>query len=457
MKKLLTLAAVAILILGLTTASYAVEFRANGFIKNFATMGVNLGWPAGFPGPASTAYNDSFAWNMIWTHLDLTLEASEDLKGVITFEAGPADWGAAGSHGAWYPGFTANVYQAFTHFKIPGTDAFPTRMVVGLQPWFFTSGLAIAEFGPGVRLNSTLGPAAVSVFWRKHEEGNEWRSDDMDSYGASVNVPVGPVSISAWEMYYKIREDAADDRTVVGVTGSTGFHSYTGLGMRGTFGPVGVTGDFVYGMREVDYSTTVGVSDDESVGGWVARVDASIPVGMFTVGGGFMYATGDDLNDVATKREWSGYKYPIPARNYFALNVATLGDVGLVYFKSYTMVFPGLTGTAGGDWYARGFARFKPLDWLTVSLNAMYIGDNVDNGDKLGDARDAAGNLEDNSDIGIEVDVVATIKIYDNLNYEIGAGYLSAGDALDRWDAATGTNDSPDDPWVILSCLTYAF
>ena len=457
MKKLLTLAAVAILILGLTTASYAVEFRANGFLKNLTALGVNLGWGPvrAVPLPTDVDYNDTFAWNVIWTHLDFTLEASEDLMGKIAFEAGPSTWGEPDTHGTWYPGFTANVYQAYTDFKIPGTDAFPTRLVVGLQPWFITPSLAIGEYGPGVRVNTTVGPAAISLFWRKHEEGILARSDDMDSYGASVNVPAGPVSISAWEMYYKIRDNAS----FVGVSGdSDGFHSYTGIGMRGTFGPVAVTGDFVYGMRDVSYHYDAGTFDGEETSGWVGRINAAIPVGMLTVGADFCYATGDDLNDVATKREWSGYKYPIPVQNHFGINVASMLDAGLVFYPSGINVFPALTNGPLGNWHARAFAQAKPLDWLTVQVSGMYIADNVDNGDLLGTSRDlTTGLLEDNSDIGIELDLVTKIKIYDNLNYEIAAGILFAGDALDQFDTATGTNDEPDDPWVILSGLTYFF
>jgi hypothetical protein len=477
MKKLLTLAAVAVLILGLAGATYAVELKANGFFTNLTAWGTNLGWPAGFPGPdapfatTNTGYDDTFAWNMIWTHLDFTLEASEDLRGVIGFEGGPAEWGAAGSHGAVYPGFTANVYQAYVDFKIPGTDAFPTRAVVGLQPWFFTSTLAIGEYGPGVRLNSTVGPASISLLWRKHEENVEWQSDDMDSYGASVSVPAGPVTASFWSMYYMIRTGANSFVALPAGVTADGYHWYNALNVRGAVGPVAITGDFVYGMRQVEYNYPVlgagwygqpVVWDGEDTSGWVVRANASVPVAMLTVGGEFMYATGADYEDWWNDNEWSGYVYPIPVQNYFGLNVATIGDAGLVYFKSFTNVFPGITGQAGGDWYAKGFARMKPLEWMSVSFAAMYIGDTVSNGDKIGTAVDFLGFPEDNGDVGIEVDLVTSISIMDNLSYEIGVGYLFAGSALDQFvgiDPLTGwpLNDSPKDPWVVLSNLSYRF
>ncbi len=514
MKKLLTLATVVVMIFGLAAATYAVELRANGFIQNLTAWGINLNpqipGVAGFPAPddpfatTNTGFDDTFSFNYIWTHLDFTLEASEDLRGVIAFEAGPAIWGAyvdqgvipggvfAGwpdgyqsdyhaTHGSWYPGYTANVYQSYVDFKVPGTDAFPTRMVVGLQPWFFTFPLAIGEYGTGVRLNTTAGPAAVSLFWRKHEENVVWQSDDFESYGLSFSMPAGPVTPSLWSIYYLMPSDATDVREPsppptapalpAGVT-TDGYHWYTGINVMGKAGIVDIVADFVYGMRKVNYNYPVFdptggwfnqpvVYNGEDTSGWVVRAKASVPVAMLTAGGDFMYATGGDNADWDNDREWSGYRYPIPTRRNMGVNVATIGDSGgLVYFKSFTNVFPGWGGQAGGDWYVRGFASVKPLDWLTVSFSGMYIGDNVENGNKYGDAEDLLGLPEDSDYAGIELDLGAIIKIYDNLSYEIGAGYLLAGDALDRYVtdlAGLPINESPKDPYAIISNLAYRF
>ncbi len=105
----------------------------------------------------------------------------------------------------------------------------------------------------------------------------------------------------------------------------------------------------------------------------------------------------------------------------------------------------------------KGYGSFKPLDWLKVTGYVAYLGDNVDEGDKFGNALDATSvtGLEDNDDIGFEVGVWADISIYKGLTYSIAAGWLSAGDALDQEIA--GVNESPDDPWALVSNLQYKF
>jgi hypothetical protein len=111
----------------------------------------------------------------------------------------------------------------------------------------------------------------------------------------------------------------------------------------------------------------------------------------------------------------------------------------------------------GGLWTIKGYASFKPLDWLKVTGYAMYIGDTTSDGDTVGTAINAAGQPEDEDYIGIEVGAIADIKIYKELTFNMGLGYLFAGDAMDSWTGVGTVNDSPDDPWAILTQLIYKF
>ena len=188
-----------------------------------------------------------------------------------------------------------------------------------------------------------------------------------------------------------------------------------------------------------------------------------MPIGPATVGGTIFYATGDDATDVATVTpDFDAYRIPPGSEANPAL--------GTVFWagKTHDGVDIATAGRGlgtsvqqrwfGGLWTVKGYGSFKPLDWLKVTGYAMYIGDTTDDGNTIGNAVDVteASGLEDESDIGIEVGAIVDLSIYKNLTYSMAAGVLFAGDALDTVDAF-GLNDSPDDPWAIVSQLIYKF
>jgi hypothetical protein len=67
------------------------------------------------------------------------------------------------------------------------------------------------------------------------------------------------------------------------------------------------------------------------------------------------------------------------------------------------------------------------------------------------------GTLRDDTDIGWELDLVNELQIYKNLKWEIAGGVLFAGDAMDFKRTGVNTNKPMDNPWAILTRLTYNF
>jgi hypothetical protein len=57
------------------------------------------------------------------------------------------------------------------------------------------------------------------------------------------------------------------------------------------------------------------------------------------------------------------------------------------------------------------------------------------------------------SDLGHEVDLMATYKIYDNLSYMIGGAYLFAGD----WFKGTNENNKVENDYLLTHKLTLTF
>ena len=53
--------------------------------------------------------------------------------------------------------------------------------------------------------------------------------------------------------------------------------------------------------------------------------------------------------------------------------------------------------------------------------------------------------------------MIAKIKIYEPLYYNIGFGYFIPGAVFDHYDAAGNKDRSPDNAWSFLTCLRYSF
>jgi len=525
MKKLLTLTCVAVLTFGLAAATYAdVEFGASGFIRVRSAWYMNTPVPAptiDIPGfTTNTAWDDTNAWMDTRFRIKFTGKLDDVAKGVIYLEGDASPWGsAAGTRntmGFWNADRAAvEVKQAYLDFKVPGTDAFPTKLQAGIIGFNYRAHVCMYADGAGVRLDTTAGPVKIQVNWMKPWEGNNWQADDTDIYAFRVVVPVGPVRPGFWAMWYDSNSWGAGTPLVWPAVGGWGPPNtgqnlgtdkadlyWLGFQLDGKAGPVGLKADFVYNFGEIErqypqVNPTVvpfrNPIDDEDFGGWLFYADAvyttptEFPI---DVGATFLYATGDDLDDARTKRDHDGYWLPPGSE------AGWIGTHGIVFYPSaindgVSTVTGGMQNNApfpfgpGGTWFGKLYAGVKPIDWLKVTFYGMYIGDTADSGDMYGNAAsttwvDPMTGLivplwEDNSDIGIEFGLITDFQIYKNLKYSIGGGYLMAGDALDRYTwvdfiPATGAyviggtvpgaiaiNDEPANPWAIVSNLTFSF
>jgi hypothetical protein len=498
MKRFLSLTCIAVLILGLAATTYAVEFGASGFVRVRSYMGMMATAP---PRATAAGYEDSEAWMDTRFRLRFAAKANDYATGVIYFEGDSTRWGEretprynadwainpGGSHtsggarnlaGQWNADRTAvELKQFYIDFKVPGLSDFaPTNIKAGIQGFSVRSHALLFADGPGVEVNSQAGPVKFNLYWYKPEEGRDWKSDDTDIYGVQVWVPgLLPVTPGGYILYmnsnnYPIR--SATYVIGVGETYPAGTRQadlyWIGAYADGKIGPVALKTDFIYSGGDAE-SRSIGNGSDWDFGGWMFFADAmfTLPMEMpIDIGGTFMYATGDDTRELQKAapqdQDREGFVVPPGSEEPY------IGDWSIVMYAS--AINDGVRmsnlasgtgaalGKAGGTWFAKMYAALKPVDWLKVKAYAMYIGDTTDNGNTLGNAVDPTETtgLEDETGIGIEVGAIADIQIYKNLKYSVGLGYLFAGDALDTVDAA-GLNQSPDDPWAIVSQLIFTF
>jgi hypothetical protein len=488
MKKILTLAAVIVFVFTLAAATYAVEFKASGLIRARSALYVNTD---GAPRATGDNYDNTEAWMDSRMRLKMDLIASEDLKGVIYFEADSTRWGEAGvarnTAGAWgASGSDRNAVemkQFYIDFNVPGiSDTVPTNVRIGTQWLAIRSHIFLGADGATIRVFTNPGPVRLYLNWSKLWEGSDHQYDDTDLYSTRVvlALPDFPVQPGMFFAYLN-----SQDYDYTGAfTGTPGFGQglgfiragltdtlgdgefwWLGFNVDGKIGPAALKTDFVYFSGEAEPSAnvaTLGVGDAD-FGGWAVYADVNVPIGPATVGGTFFYATGDDATDVAgPSPDFDAYR--IPPGSEANPSLGTVFWAGAVHdgvdiaTAGRGLGFSNQQRWFGGLWTVKGYGSFKPLDWLKVTGYAMYIGDTTDDGNTIGNAVDVteASGLEDESDIGIEIGAIVDLSIYKNLTYSVAAGVLFAGDALDTVDGL-GLNDSPDDPWAIVSQLLYKF
>jgi hypothetical protein len=200
---------------------------------------------------------------------------------------------------------------------------------------------------------------------------------------------------------------------------------------KATFGPAYVEGeiDYVWGTKEYDAGTA-----DLDYKGLSAYLMAKVNLDMFYVGGQVAYVQGDDPS-TANENEsgFSGQDYN-PCLLLFMSDQMNkhAGNLGFYATTNDTM---------SNAMLYQGFAGFKPMPKLDVMASFTFA---------QADEK-PAGYVDDS--IGTEFDITATYKIYDNLTYMVGFGYLWAGDYY------KGTNASAqiDDTYIVMNQLTLKF
>jgi hypothetical protein len=249
---------------------------------------------------------------------------------------------------------------------------------------------------------------------------------------------------------------------------STGYGSYSqrlyGLFpyFKQTFGPVFLEGEAYYGAGQAADFDNAGGTIQKSLETWGGYLHAKVDLKPVYFGARFIYMLGDD--PTTTNKVEGTMAAQLAAGQAFTPCLMLWND------SYYTAIGSGLGGRAptstglsgtqlavnGGNTAAmqfidnvifyQAYVGVKPVDKLDVFGSVTYaMAQNKPN--------DAAG-LRYISDIyGTEIDVTATYKIYDNLSYTVGFGYLFTGDYFKGSDPnAKLTND-----YILMHKLSLTF
>jgi len=186
---------------------------------------------------------------------------------------------------------------------------------------------------------------------------------------------------------------------------------------------------------EYDDPKTAGRQDiDFSQGG--AYLLVNYDIAPMYVGGIFAYGGGDDGSD-ATKKK-SGLFAEL------GLNSSVNLSLMMMSYEYRNQVGWRVGNTAGNDnrrgeysdniWFYQVYAGVKPMKQLDIKASISYA---------YADKKPKVGAVEYISDkYGTEFDLTASYKIYDNLEYMVGFGYLWTGDYFKATnDAVNISND----------------
>jgi hypothetical protein len=323
----------------------------------------------------------------------------------------------------------------------------------------------------------------ILPFWGKVREGKDASSDDGDVYGLHAYAKVDAYTFGGYGTYYNLNSYPLNtSNTTYGAhPAARAYAYYFGGYFDGTIGPVKFNTDFIYDTGKIEAAwnnvgvpSVAGADDEVDMDGWMAQASFVWPCDLFEFGGGVMYATGADANETSStmlpgtttgngsfSRKMKGFVNPPGAEP----GPDGMGFGSIIYGHPYLSREPAWgnqladnnnfsAAGIGGSWNARLWGSYKVAPWYKVTLQAMYVGDTVENGNWLAQKFDpVSGELEDEDYIGFELTLTNMFQIYKNLSAGVVFGYLFAGDALTDW--TNGKVD--DDPWMIGTRMVYSF
>jgi hypothetical protein len=484
--------------------------KLGAFLTNIA-----LGAPQGtFPAPSGL--NKTLSNWEGRAHLKFDAVMGPSLSGTIYFEIDTNRFGSsygqiggigtpfnpwagngreAHNFGAWTTDRTAvqvkNIYidVGLPYFGVP----WPMTVRVGAQPIGIRPAIMVYSDGTGVTAGIKIDPVLINPIYAKAVSSPDFTHQDSDVYGLQVNAKIGTITLGGYGLYYRMgtypffaASSAIVTDNPIGITpvvqGTQKSNMWwLGAYAEGKTGPVDFNFDFVYDFGKVMSEMTPVPHVNYS--GWVTRLNVEYPWEKFKFGATGMYASGSDTHHsdatgiagtttslgtfTKTVRSFvvppGSEQAPINSESIvmYSMEAGATGGYGIGETSNYAQM---CRGGFGGTWFAKLYASAKLAPWYKLTAQALYIGDTTTHGNTFGNAMKSYGVLRNDQFIGLELDIMNDIQIYNNLRFWIGYGYMFAGRALDI-NPGVGLgegfrlfrNTTPENPWAFRTRLIYTF
>ena len=505
MKKLMTLALAAGMLLGAATGASAIDFKAKGqWLMGFAAGDGALVSHK----KADKASNHNKATNtddtfsaMQRLRLQLDAVASESLSGTVYFEIGDTTWGQNVSGGAL--GADQKIVElknAYIDWMVPNTDLKFRMGIQNIAMPNVAGGSAVldddvAGIVANYQFNENVG---LTAFWARpyndnggyssRWDGNNYDQnymDNMDMFAVLLPLTFDGVKVTPWVMYAAMGPGMFDnfDKEPGNAWGraSAGMQSgFKGTDWNDSYGNAfwaGVTGEVTYWdpfriAWDVNYGSVSYEDEKMNREGWLASLLLEYKLDWGTPGLYGWYGSGDDNNP-----KNGSERMPVVSANgnndfsNFAFN-------GNPYIAREGILGSTMVGTWGIG------ARLKDVSFLedlkhTLRVNFMggtnapkmakYVGDYAPF-EKRGVQAVAEGGFSydpmylTTEDYALEIGLTNTYKMYDNFTIMLDAAYIAMwlDDSRSTWGKnpmAGFANDRNGvyDAWNVNLSFVYSF
>ena len=333
---------------------------------------------------------------------------------------------------------------------------------------------------PRAAFATKLGPVTLCLIYEKLFESDTAGNNLATAYNTTTGYPYytnadndtyaltavyNGQGIEAGLLYkYYVLNTLANNAAVAGTNtdrphGVSSTRNLLSPYVKATFGPVYIEGEAQYWFgKYMQYeSPAPTTAQDVDLQAWGAYLKGKYTLGPAYFGALFSYASGDDYSD-ATKNKMN----PGGAGTNYAPALILLNDALRAWTLRDSLAASGTAFVSNGigtaipsnsaptsnkynNWIYSAFVGFNPTPKLNLEANLIYA--TVDK-KALSATTEAVSNK-----LGTEIDIKATYKIYDNLSYMLGAGYLWAGD---YWKGAND-NAQVDNNYLLMNQLTLSF
>jgi len=473
--KRLKLALVVLLVLGLAAPVLCAEVALHGDFNNrFMVYTDQAGLFAG-PGDQTTAANRQIAddgvsdsWGEIKYRLWVDAATNDDkVKAVYGIELGALHFGDSNDSSGDFSGDGVNIEtrMAYTDFQLPWVEN-KARLKIGLQP-MDVSYYLWKETAMGVNFESERDSFDYQLAWLRgyeHQRDNADGGDDVDAFLGRLNLkPAEGFKVGVFGLYTTSNAPGSSPETPGQITAESyqikRFAHLVDLdlwnfGIDGSYnapmrdGKFFINWDLIYQTGDIDNVSFLGSdgipTDNASVdvSAYFAHVDVGFGAGDWKFTYTFWYASGDDNSGDA---DFEGFvSYDVDSFDGVVLFEALTDDN---YFTERHYLLD------------KGFIMNKiALDYqatpkLKVGAAALYMMTAEDI-----EYTAAQGQQVAEDEVGIEIDVFSSYKLFDNMTFNVAAGYLFAGDAMDYWEADDIQNGSSDEDILkINASVRYKF
>jgi hypothetical protein len=384
------------------------------------------------------------------------------VRGIIGFEADSTNWGEpTWSNGTGGPNDSTSanpsgrmgvrntdqvqleIKHAYLEFTIPNT---PIMVTPGIQNFGYGGRLFQSQDNPGLKVTAAFAPHQIQAVWFRQNEGYATDTDTLrrnsyhvnDYYGLEYKLSQKAFNVYAYGFYQNdLQKDTYSDHPYwIGVGG--GFRPGN-LNLSGQLVYIGGTRDYVSAsVNDVDYSA------------YAAEILAQ-----YTIGPGLSaavegyYSSGNDADDTSKSKR---YFTPAGSEAYsnFGLGRTVFFWMNFSQFGNQHQK----QGDFGGMYYGRLNGIYSPMPWIQLSGNYLYIGDTSKGSPGAGKVVNSPTGARQDKDedfIGHEINLITTLKIYQNFTYNIGLAYFIPGAV---YDSAT---KSADKAWAVNTGMQLAF